>query len=108
MDVEVDKASSEEGRDIVDRGVEGKCSLDGARNRSICTVEGPDNGGTVLAHSARMEVGHGHLLDVGGIEGARGIGCIVKNDKGRSSGGGGCIGSRAREHGLVRKIARRV
>jgi hypothetical protein len=43
VDVEVDQASGKEGRDVVDRGVEGEGSLDGARNRAVGSVEGPGN-----------------------------------------------------------------
>ena len=78
VDVEVDLASSEEGRDVVQRGVKGERGLKGARHRSVRGIEGPSDNRSVLTRGdcggcSNMEVSHSHLFDVGGIKYASGV-----------------------------------
>ena len=81
MNVEVDKTSSEEGGDVLQRGVEGELSLERACDRSIGCIEGPGDDRSILAHCTSMEVSLGELSDAFHIEEARCIALVEESDR---------------------------
>lgn len=68
MNIEVDKASSEEGGDIVNRRVEAECGLDGAAYCAVGRIECPRHNGAIFANSTRMELSLSEAFDVADIE----------------------------------------
>ena len=69
VDIEEDEASSEEGRDVVERGVEGERGLDRARDgASKGRVVGPGDRRPSLTHCTRMKVCCSHAIDIGSIK----------------------------------------